>query len=446
MKKLLWIFWLLLTLGVVGYYAFTMLFSENKADLLIGESTYGHYQIELACTSCHTQPFGGKEILQNACMNCHAQELDDAKDSHPKKKFTDSRNADAVAILDARYCISCHTEHHKEQTHPMGLTLPTDYCFHCHQDIGKERPSHKDAAFDSCASAGCHNYHDNRALYENFLVDHAQEPWLAAIAQLSSPNNAHQSRKANAQPLTIADADAPVGFAAQTRVHEQWAATAHAAAGVNCSGCHQDSTASNIWIDKPGLNQCKTCHQNEAQGFVSGKHGMRLSAQLSTHLSAVTPNNSPMQFKTESMNHEQNCSACHNAHDFNVKKAAASACLTCHNDKHSLAFEQSPHGRLWQQEMAQEIPVGTGVSCATCHMPRIVEGSGEHKKIRVEHNQNLYLRPNEKMIRSVCMNCHGLEFAIDALADPALIENNLSGTPSVHIQSIDWALKRAKEQ
>ncbi|HEY9135593.1 MAG TPA: cytochrome c3 family protein, partial [Pseudomonadales bacterium] len=143
-----------------------MFFDTDKKEFLIGDASHGHFQIELACSACHTQAFGGEEVLQNACTTCHADELKAAHDSHPKKKFTDPRNADRVDILDARYCITCHVEHKKEQTNSMGVTLPNDYCFHCHQDIGKDRDSHKDLAFDSCASAGCHNYHDNRALYE----------------------------------------------------------------------------------------------------------------------------------------------------------------------------------------------------------------------------------------------------------------------------------------
>ncbi len=60
----------------------------------------------------------------------------------------------------------------------------------------------------------------------------------------------------------------------------------------------------------------------------------------------------------------------------------------------------------------------------------------------VVHNQNLTLRPNEKMIRPVCMNCHGVGFAIDALADEVLIKNNFNGRPSQHIESIDWVKAR----
>ena len=40
------------------------------------------------------------------------------------------------------------------------------------------RPSHAGLGFAGCALAGCHNYHDNRALYEDFLVAHAGRPWV----------------------------------------------------------------------------------------------------------------------------------------------------------------------------------------------------------------------------------------------------------------------------
>ena len=33
------------------------------------------------------------------------------------------------------------------------------------------------------------------------------------------------------------------------------------------------------------------------------------------------------------------------------------------------------------------------------------------------------------MIRSVCMNCHGFKFSLNALSDQGLIENNFMGKP-----------------
>jgi hypothetical protein len=64
----------------------------------------------------------------------------------------------------------------------------------------------------------------------------------------------------------------------------------------------------------------------------------------------------------------------------------------------------------------------------------------------VTHNQNDSLRPNEKMVRSACIGCHGLQFSLDSLADPALIEWNFNGRSTVHIESIKWAQERIEER
>src|SRR5690606_18596322 len=100
------------------------------------------------------------------------------------------------------------------------------------------------------------------------------------------------------------------------------------------------------------------------------------------------------------------------------------------------------HYELWRKELAGTAPAGSGVSCATCHMPRVDHRSPEGKRTLVHHNQNDNLRPNEKMLRSVCMNCHGLGFSIDALADPALVGANFKGRPQIHIRSLDMVQER----
>ena len=158
-------------MAILGYLTY-QLYSDDKSIFLPGNMTDGHYQIELACSSCHTDAFGGGEVLQDACINCHGEELKIADDSHPKSKFTDPRNADRVAELDARACVTCHSEHNQEITHAMGVTLPDDFCVRCHLDISDDRPSHAGMEFNTCANAGCHNFHDNRGLYEDFLAKH----------------------------------------------------------------------------------------------------------------------------------------------------------------------------------------------------------------------------------------------------------------------------------
>lgn len=91
------------------------------------------------------------------------------------------------------------------------------------------------------------------------------------------------------------------------------------------------------------------------------------------------------------------------------------------------------------------MPEDQAVSCATCHLPRETRRVKGHEKVWVNHNQNHNLRPNEKMIRSVCMDCHGLGFAIDALADQDLIQRNFTGRPAERIPSIEMAIKREQE-
>lgn len=423
MKTLSWIFFAIITLSVGGYYGYTIVAAEDKSAVLIGDASHGHFQIELACSSCHTDAFGGGEVLQNACVGCHQDELDAGHDSHPKKKFTDPRNADRLAILDARYCVSCHVEHQEEQTNAMGVTLPDDYCFHCHQEIGDERESHKDLAFDSCATAGCHNYHDNRALYENFLVKHAEGPWLKDVYDLVDKTHA-----ATTAPKTT---NHDTHFAGKANNHpsiaSELAHSAHGDAGLSCASCH--SGADQAWIEKPNVNECRQCHETEATSFTEGKHGMRLAQGLT----AMSPGLSEGAFQTASSEVHQGCNTCHSAHTTDTEFAETEACLTCHADEHSLAFNSSAHASAEGGDL---------VSCATCHMPRVEHERFGQVTTVVQHNQNDNLRPNEKMIRGVCMDCHSLAFAIDALADEELIKKNFNGQPKNHVPSIDWAKKR----
>jgi hypothetical protein len=89
--------------------------------------------------------------------------------------------------------------------------------------------------------------------------------------------------------------------------------------------------------------------------------------------------------------------------------------------------------------LAQQVAVGSGVTCATCHLPHNKDEDGTYW---VNHNQNHNLRPVEKAVRSVCNGCHGLGFVLDALADPQLTTNNFSGPPTVHVPSVDFAAAR----
>jgi hypothetical protein len=161
----------------------------------------------------------------------------------------------------------------------------------------------------------------------------------------------------------------------------------------------------------------------------------------------MTPGRARQPMHAKARDHEMGCTSCHGAHRFDTKKAAVDACVGCHRDQHTAAYERSPHYALWKKEMAGAAPAGSGVSCASCHMPREdYRAPGlDVKRILVQHNQNDNLRPNEKMIRPVCMSCHGLGYSIDALADAKLALANFSGKPGAHIRSLDMVARRLKE-
>lgn len=417
------------------------LLAPARAMLLPGKTTHGHHQIELACETCHATPFAGREQMQEACVDCHGAELKAANDTHPLSKFTDPRNADRLEKIDATLCVTCHVEHRPAVTLAMGVTVAGDVCFHCHAEIGKDRPSHAGMAFDTCNSAGCHKFHDNRALYEDFLLKHLDTAPTAArpLLRPRAPREAmevsmtYPAQRYPRKPLSAGAQDAT----ASPAVLREWLETSHANNGVNCTACHG---AGDAWVEHPGHAACKSCHEHEVGGFLAGKHGMRLAQNLPP----MTPDRARLPMARDAHGAALDCVSCHAAHRFDTRKAAVESCLGCHVDRHSLAYERSPHAALWKKELAGVAPAGSGVSCASCHLPRVdlrLVDLGM-KVTLVQHNQNETLQPNEKMIRPVCLECHGLAFSIDALADRALVQSNFTGRPSRHVPSLDMAAER----
>lgn len=501
-NTILWLVWIAATVLTGGALAAVIYVGGSRDLLLIGETTGVHHQIELACGACHTSDISdsttkASKAMTKACLACHDDELKLSNDSHPIKKFRDPRNADRREMLDALFCQTCHLEHRPEVTGISAVTLPMDYCTACHQDIYKNRPSHEGYGFETCASAGCHNYHDNTALYEDFLLKHGMGPEITdqpvtpgtAISRgpkplavaLTSPDPAAAltdylngieddpaaaATQALGDVLTGADAVAPTDRLTEEAL-AAWTGSPHALAGVNCGGCHApkaegaDEIAA-AWVERPGLDACKACHKDQARTFTEGLHGMRFHPELpkprkapkdgvgavvatlfhDTAPEPITVADSDLALKPAAAAREiGNCNTCHLPHEADIQRANVEACAGCHDDPHTRAYFGSPHEGLWQAELAGGAP-GSGVTCADCHMPKV---EGRRGALFTTHNQNSYLRPNEKMIRTVCLSCHGLAFSIDALADPELVEGNFNGRPSVHIPSIDWALKRTRK-
>jgi hypothetical protein len=418
--------WLALTAAGAAF-GISRLKAQEPTMYLPGKTSSGHRQIETACGSCHT-PFGG--VTNEACLKCHGDAREKA-DSHVETKFNDPRNADQVSRVNVRKCVTCHAEHWPEGTHREGYTLPTTFCRECHADVVNERPSHQGMSFDTCSDAGCHNYHDNRALWEDHLKKHIGEPPLLSSHAL--PERART--KAKGAALAARDQDAPSSVTAAANVISDWEASAHAKAGVNCTDCHGGAGGS-PWVDKPAVSACSGCHAGENKGWQNGKHGMRLAAGLSP----MSPALAELPMKAESHARSLDCQSCHASHRYDTLQAATAACLGCHDDEHSRSYKGTPHEALWDAEVRGAAPAGTGVSCAGCHMPRVDDPSGGKK---AQHDQNDNLRPNDKMVRDVCATCHGMSFSFDAMADADLVRRNFAGAPQKHVASVDMVQRRA---
>jgi len=441
--RITWTCWIGLTAAGTGWLLLALPGqgppSGAATVFLPGTTTDGHYQIEMNCSACH-QSTG--QVTDESCIRCHGTDLQRSRDTHPTSKFTDPTKAVLLEKIDAQNCLSCHVEHAEEHTRPMGVTVPSDYCIHCHDDVAESRPSHEGFSFDSCARSGCHNYHDNTALYENFLHSHLDEPriletpstTLSPLQQWVMDNGWRSDTR-----LTVGDIDAPAEMQS-SEVVEEWARSAHALRGVNCSECHAASADSvdGEWVNRPNHDFCRSCHASEVEGFLEGRHGMRLGSNLT----AMIPGMARRQMHETAGHKTLDCTACHSAHNPDTQFAAYQACVSCHDDEHSRNYSSSPHFVMWQEEISGRRAAGSGVSCATCHMPRDPQDG------RVNHNQNANLRPNEKMARTVCVRCHGLQFTLDALADPGLLENCYATAPTGSVNSLemvrDWFVSRTR--
>ncbi len=71
------------------------------------------------------------------------------------------------------------------------------------------------------------------------------------------------------------------------------------------------------------------------------------------------------------------------------------------------------------------------MTCATCHLPREVSGDA----ILVNHNNTYTLKPRDRMVKEVCMNCHGVEHAYNSIFDDELVEANFARPPTQKLQT-----------
>jgi hypothetical protein len=356
----------------------------------------GHAQFGLQCVACHGDvAMAGRQAMQDKCIACHPRNDDNrAENSHPRQKFEDPSNIDRLRQIDALHCATCHGEHRPAAAHHVGLSIPRDFCRACHADVAKDAPSHAGMDYSSCSNAGCHSYHDNRGTYRKLLQKHVDKP---------EPPDGRRAVPARDFARLARQAGLPDNPHGRGRVGD-----------------------------------CRPCHGVETSAFGRGKHGVRVASGLG----AMRPELSPLKFRADVQDHALDCRSCHEADRPDTRRAAVAACLACHDDEHSRAYVGSRHEQAWQLEMAGQAEAGTGVSCATCHMPRHVVDLGDgERRVVVDHDNSANVRPAIKPAR-VCLRCHSLQFTHDALADRALARRNYKGRPGGHVASIEMEARR----
>ena len=206
-----------------------------------------------------------------------------------------------------------------------------------------------------------------------------------------------------------------------TKIEQQWQTSAHALADVNCSSCHQNEETKKF-VAKPTEESCRSCHENSVDTFLLGKHGIRTLEGLSP----LTPAMAHLPMQDSSLDKQMNCNTCHNVHTVDTYQASVDSCLTCHADNHSLNYKNSPHANIFREIGTLPRPNSDSVTCATCHLPR--QASGDD--VLVNHNNTYTLKPRDRMVQEVCMNCHGVEHAYNSIFDDELVEANFARPPN----------------
>ncbi|MGF1459216.1 MAG: hypothetical protein ACFBSG_09335 [Leptolyngbyaceae cyanobacterium] len=231
----------------------------------------------------------------------------------------------------------------------------------------------------------------------------------------------------------------PVDRAQVETVTQLWQTSAHALNEINCSSCHE-SSATQEFVARPGVESCQSCHQQDVDTFLLGKHGIRL-LEGDTPL---TPAMARLPMQPDVMNQPMTCNSCHDVHSVNTMQAAVDSCLGCHSDSHSLNYGDSRHADLFAADRDLPRPSATSVSCATCHLPRHQTGTGDSAVTLINHNNTYTLLPRDRMVKDVCMNCHGMEYSYNSIFDDDLVEANFNAPPTLALKTFD--LVRAFEE
>ena len=70
-----WVVWVVLTILASVWLGYSMISdTADKTIFMPGALSPGHHQLAEACDACHVDAFGGGEVLQQSCVDCHGEE------------------------------------------------------------------------------------------------------------------------------------------------------------------------------------------------------------------------------------------------------------------------------------------------------------------------------------------------------------------------------------
>ena len=178
---------------------------------------------------------------------------------------------------------------------------------------------------------------------------------------------------------------------------DDWKLSKHSKNGVDCSVCHGDNHKTMTDFDKaniPTPETCKTCHDEQVEQFINGKHAAAWSAMKAMptihwqpmaliegmkgcggcHKIGLKSEAEIKELKAEGSEYGiASCDACHTRHLFSVKEAKQpQACQTCHmgfDHPQWEMYSSSKHGVRYLLKQTAIIPESAAApTCQTCHM------------------------------------------------------------------------------
>ncbi len=305
----------------------------------------------------------------------------------PKSKFTDPRNADRVEILDARYCVTCHQEHRPGITQRDGR--------HAADRLLLPLPSrHRRGPAEPQGSGVRHLRlgglpqlpRQPRALCRTSSIKHAGEPdqlddATRRAGRLAQGKGRRASRWPSRSPAAATPTrrprtpamprSSPTGRPTSTPTP---ASTARAATRPRTSRA-LDRSARNRDLQELPRQPGAHLHRRQARHAAARRHaGRATTGRFGLFTDAQLPPMTPAQARAADEGRRRSdtalgCNTCHAAHATTASRAKVEACTGCHDDTHTKAYFASPHYELLKRETAGELPRGSGVSCATCHLP-----------------------------------------------------------------------------